>query len=123
MLFKLKEDIKNKIREGKYSKKELESFKEFENNINKFQLNYSIRDENKIKEYFLTLSKKFNEFQDQMNDKESQIVEQDRINKFIRDLNYELDVSIPRAIMMRGRRCHSSNLYRKLISLSDIKNK
>ena len=123
LLLKLKEDIKNKIKEGKCDINELENFKKFENNINDIQINYNSKDINKIKEYFLLLSTKFYEFQEQMNYRESQKFEEMRINKFIKNLNYELDFNIPRAIWEKGRRCHSSNLYKKLISLSEIKKK
>ena len=123
LLIKLKENIKNKIKEGKCDIKELDNFKNFENKINEYQINYNVKDVNKIKEYFLMLSRDFSEFQEQMNYRETQKFEEMRINKFIKDLNYELDINIPRAIMEKGRRCRSSNLYRKYISLSEFKNK
>ena len=121
LLYKLKEDIKNKIKEGKCDINELENFKKFENKINEFQINYNSKDINKIKEYFLLLSRKFQEYQEEMNYREAQKLEEMRINKFIKNLNYELDFNVPRAIWEKGKRCRSSNLYKKLISLSDIK--
>ena len=121
LLYKLKEDIKNKIKEGKCDINELENFKKFENKINEYQINYNSKDINKIKEYFLLISKQFQEYQDEMNYRETQKLEEMRINKFIKNLNYELDFNVPRAIWEKGRRCRSSDLYKKLISLSDIK--
>ena len=123
LLHKLKEDIKKKIIEGKCDINELDNFNKFENNINDFQIDYNLKDINKIKEYFLFLSKKFYEFQEQLSYREAQKLEAIRINKFIRNLNYELDFSIPRSILEKGRKCRSSNLYRKLICLSEIKKK
>ena len=65
LLIKLKENIKNKIKEGKCDIKELDNFKNFENKINEYQINYNVKDVNKIKEYFLMLSRDFSEFQEQ----------------------------------------------------------
>ena len=123
LLYKLKENIRNKIKEGKYDINELDNFKKFENKINEYQINYNIKDVNKIKEYFLLLSRKFYEFQEEMNSRENQKIEEMRINKFIKNLNYEFDFNIPRSILEKGKRCRSCDLYRKLISLSEIKNK
>ena len=123
LLYKLKENIRNKIKEGKYDINELDNFKKFENKINEYQINYNIKDVNKIKEYFLLLSRKFYEFQEEMNSRETQKFEEMRINKFIKNLNYEFDFNIPRSILEKGKRCRSCDLYRKLISLSEIKNK
>ena len=58
-----------------------------------------------------------------MNDKETKLIEQERINKFLADLNYELDYNIPRALLKKGKRCRSSNLYKRLITLSEITKK
>ena len=123
LLYKLKEEIKNKIKDGKCDINELEHFRKFENNINEYQINYNSKDINKIKEYFLLITRKFYEFREEMNYRETQKFEEMRINKFIKNLNYELDFNIPRAIWEKGRRCHSSNLYKKLISLSEINKK
>ena len=123
LLYKLKEEIKNKIKDGKCDINELEHFRKFENNLNEYQINYNSKDVNKIKEYFLLISRKFFEFMEEMNYRESQRIEEMRINKFLRELNYELDFNIPRAIWEKGRRCHSSNLYKKIISLSEINKK
>ena len=123
LLFKMKEDIKSKIKEGKYDMKDLENFNQFEDNINQYHLNHGSKDINQVKDYFLLLSKKFSEFQEIMNDKETRIIEQERINKFLKDLNFELDFNIPRALLKKGRRCHSSNLYKRLITLSEISKK
>ena len=123
LLYKMKEDIKSKIKEGKYDMNDLENFNKFEDNINQYHLNHGSKDINQVKDYFLLLSKKFSEFQEIMNDKETKLIEQERINKFLADLNYELDYNIPRALLKKGKRCRSSNLYKRLITLSEITKK
>ena len=123
LLYKMKEDIKSKIKEGKFDANDLENFNKFEENINQYHLNHGSKDINQVKDYFLLLSKKFSEFQEILNDKESRLIEQERINKFLADLNYELDYNIPRALMKKGKRCRSSNLYKRLITLSEITKK
>ena len=123
LLYKMKEDIKSKIKEGKYDMNELENFNKFEDNINQYHLNHGSKDINQVKDYFLLLSKKFSEYQEIMNDKETRLIEQERINKFLADLNFELDYNIPEALLKKGRRCRSSNLYKRLITLSEITKK
>ena len=123
LLYKMKEDIKSKIKEGKYDMNDLENFNKFEDNINQYHLNHGSKDINQVKDYFLLLSKKFSEYQEIMNDKETRLIEQERINKFLADLNFELDYNIPEALMKKGRRCRSSNLYKRLITLSEITKK
>ena len=123
LLYKMKEDIRSKIKEGKYDINELENFNKFEDNINQYHLNHGSKDVNQVKEYFLLLSKKFSEFQEIMNDKETRLIEEERINKFLANLNFELDYNIPEALLKKGRRCRSSNLYKRLITLSEITKK
>ena len=50
LLLQMKEDIKNKIKEGKYDLNELENFHRFENDLNEIKINHNLRDIKKIKE-------------------------------------------------------------------------
>ena len=121
LLFKLREDIKYKISQGKCEKSEMDEFNKFENKLNDYKINYNLKNKNKIKEYVLLLLMKFNEYFELFSVRENRKTEETRINKFLTDLNNELDYNIPLSLIIKGRRCSSKNFNGNLSSLSEIK--
>ena len=121
LLFKLREDIKYKISQGKCEKSEMDEFNKFENKLNDYKINYNLKNKNKIKEYVLLLLMKFNEYFELFSARENRKNEETRINKFLTDLNHELDYNIPLSLIIKGRRCSSKNFNGNLSSLSEIK--
>ena len=120
LLYKLREDIKYKIKVGKCDKSDMDDFINFEKKLNEYKVSYNLKDKNKIKEYILLLLIKINEFIELLEVRERRKVEENRINKFVNDLNYELDFNLPMSIIVRGRRCFSRNYNEKASSLSEI---
>ena len=120
LLYKLREDIKYKIKVGKCDKSDMDDFINFEKKLNEYKVSYNLKDKNKIKEYILLLLIKINEFIELLEVRERRKVEENRINKFVNDLNYELDFNLPMSIIVRGRRCFSRNYNEKTSSLSEI---
>jgi len=122
LLFKLREDIRYKIITGQCDKTEMDEYNKFEKKMNEYKINYNLKDTNKIKEYVLLLLVKFNEFMELLSIRENRKMEENRINKFVNNLNYELDYNIPMSLIVKGRRCSSRNYNKKVSSLSDINN-
>ena len=122
LLYKIKEDIRYKISIGACDKTEMQEYLKFENKLNEYKINYNLRDKDKIREYVLLLLVKFNEFIELLNIRERRKNEENRINKFINNLNYELDYNIPMSLLIKGRKCFSRNLNKNSSSLSEIKN-
>jgi len=121
LLYKLREDIKYKISIGTCDKTELEEYFKFESKLNEYKVNYNLKDKDKIREYVLLLLVKFNEFMELLSIRESRKNEENRINKFVNNLNYELDYNIPMLLMAKGRKCHSRNYEGYVPSLSELK--
>ena len=121
LLYKLKEDIRYKIAIGQCDKTEMEEYFKFENKLNEYKINYNLKDKDKIREYVLLLLVKFNEFIELLNIREERKNEENRINKFINNLNYDLDYNIPLSLMVKGRKCFSRNYNQDASALSEIK--
>jgi len=121
LLHKLREEIKYKISVGKFDKSEMDEFLEFENKINDYKRNYNLKDKNKKKEYVLLLLVKFNEFIELLKIREKRKSEENRINKFINNLNYELDYNVPKLLLFKGKKCQSRNYSGYIPSLSELK--
>ena len=121
LLYKLREDIKYKISIGTCDKTELDEYFKFESRLNEYKVNYNLKDKDKIREYVLLLLVKFNEFMELLSIRESRKNEENRINKFVNNLNYELDYNIPMLLMAKGRKCHSRNYEGYVPSLSELK--
>ena len=120
LLYKIREDIRYKIMTGQCDKTEMYEYNKFEKKINEYKINYDLKDANKIKEYVLLLLVKFNEFTELLAIRENRKMEENRINRFVNNLNYELDYNIPMSLIVKGRRCSSRNYNKKVYSLSDI---
>ena len=121
LLYKLKEDIRYNITIGKCEKAEMDEFIRFENKINEYKIKYNLKDKDKIKEYVLLLLVKFNEFMELLSVRERRKMEENRVNKFINNLNYDLDYNIPLSLIVKGRRCFSRNYNENISRLSEIK--
>ena len=121
LLFKLREDIKFKISQGKCEMNELDEFSKFENRLNEYKINYNLKDAKKIKEYALLLLTKFNEYLELSTIREKRKTEETRVNKFMNDLNFELDFNIPMSRLVKGRKCSARNFNQTLSRLSEIK--
>ena len=120
-LLKLREDIKFKISVGKCEKTEMDEYIKFENRLNKYKKECNLNDKNKRKENSYFLLKKINEFIELFEIRENKKMEENRINKFLNNLNYDLHYNIPWSLTVKGRKCSSKNFNPNLSSLSEIK--
>jgi len=120
-LLKLREDIKFKISVGECEKTEMDEYIKFENRLNKYKKECNLNDKNKRKENSYFLLKKINEFIELFEIRENKKMEENRINKFLNNLNYDLHYNIPWSLTVKGRRCSSKNFNPNLSSLSEIK--
>ena len=118
-LFRLKEDIKYKINEGKYHLIEIENFKHFENAMNKFRLKDSL-DPKKVKLYINLVQKYLHYYKVALDNKEREKNDEDRINRFLRNLNQEIYETLPNIKEIKGRYCHSVDYFKELQKLSEI---
>ena len=121
LLYKLKEDIRYKISQGKCERTEMEEFEKFENKLNEYKINYNLKDTNKIKEYVLLLLTKFNEYIELETIREKRKTEETRINKFMNNLYFDLDYNIPLSRMLKGKKCSAKNFNPNLSRLSEIR--
>ena len=121
LLYKLKEDIRYKISQGKCERTEMEEFEKFENKLNEYKINYNLKDTNKIKEYVLLLLTKFNEYIELETIREKRKTEETRINKFMNNLYFDLDYNIPLSRMLKGKKCSAKNFNSNLSRLSEIR--
>ena len=118
-LFRLKEDIKYKINEGKYHLIEMENFKHFENAMNKFRLKDAL-DPKKVKIYINLVQKYLHYYKVELDNKEREKNDEDRINRFLRSLNRDVYETIPALKQIQGRHCHSVNYFQELQKLSEV---
>ena len=118
-LFRLKEDIKYKINEGKYHLIEMENFKHFENAMNKFRLK-DANDPKKVKIYINLVQKYLHYYKVELDNKEREKNDEDRINRFLRTLNKDVYETIPTLKQIQGRHCHSVDYFQELQKLSEI---
>ena len=121
LLYKLKEDIRYKISQRKCERTETDKPTKFENKLNKYKVNYNLKDTKEIKQYVLLLITKFNEYIDLETIREERKTEESRINKFMNNLNFELDYNIPLNRMVKGRKCSAKNFNPNLYKLSEIR--
>ena len=118
-LLRLKEDIKYKIQEGKYHLIEIDNFKNFENAMNRFKLKDTL-DPKKVKIYTNLVLKYFEYYRSELDRKEKVKTEEDRINRFLRDLNQDVYDTIPTLKKIQGRFCHSIDYFQELQKLSEL---
>ena len=118
-LIQLKEDVKYKIKEGKYHLIEIENFKNFENAMNKFRLK-DTSNEKKVKLYLNLVERYLRFYQMELDNKEKEKNDEDRINKFLRDLNQDVYGTFPLVKEIKGRYCHSIDYFQELYQLSEI---
>ena len=118
-LFRLKEDIKYKINEGKYHLIEMENFKHFENAMNKFRLK-DANDPKKVKIYINLVQKYLHYYKVELDNKEREKNDEDRINRFLRSLNRDVYETIPALKQIQGRHCHSVDYFQELQKLSEV---
>ena len=118
-LFRLKEDIKYKIMQGKYHLIEIENFKHFENAMNKFRLKDSL-DPKKVRLYINLVKKYLHFYKAELDKKEKEKNDEDRINRFLRILNHEIYEKIPEEKQILGRHCRSVDYYQELLKLSEL---
>ena len=124
-LSRIKEDIKNKIIKGNYHFAELEHFKVFERAMNNINLSKLEGDPKRIKEYVHTLEKYFQLFYYELLTKERQKRDEDRINKFLYNLQEEVGVTVPYVKFVKGKRCRSTdyNIEANLSEFNSSNNK
>ena len=118
-LHRLKEDIKYKINEGKYHLIEMENFRHFENAMNRFRLKDSL-DHKKVKLYINLVEKYLHFYKVELDNKEREKNDEDRINRFLRNLNHEVYEKIPSLKRIQGRFCHSVDYFQELQKLSEL---
>ena len=120
LLFKIREKIRYKILIGECDKSEMEEYNKFENKLNEYKSNFNLKNKKGIKQYALLLLLKFNEFIELFEIRDCQKMEENRINKFIDDLNYNLYINYPFMLNIKGKRCSSRNLNKNISNLSEI---
>ena len=81
LLYRFKHDIKYKISKGGIGSNEMENFKEFQEKINKLKDRYKEYD---INSYIKEMEKIFQSFKDELENNEKKKIEEDRINKYLR---------------------------------------
>ena len=121
LLFKIREKIRYKILIGECDKSEMDELNKFENKLNEYKSNYNLKNKKGIKQYALILLMKFNEFIELFEMRDSQKIEENRINKFIDDLKYNIYFSYPFVLNIKGKRCSTRNLNKSTSYLSEIK--
>lgn len=119
-LQRIKEDINYKIKQGKYHLEELDNFDIFNKAMNNIKLNKFINDKRRINQYVHYLEKYFQIFYNDLIDREKQKREEDRINKFLFHLHYDVGVMIPYVKSELGKHCKSID-YNKEVNLSELK--
>ena len=120
-LNRLKEDIKYKVKEGKYHLIEIDNFTNFEEAMNKFKLKTTV-DIKKVKLYVKLVEKYLHFYKYELDRREKEKMDEDRINKFLRNLNNELYVTLPYVKEVKGRNCHSVDYFKELQELSELHN-
>ena len=118
-LFRLKEDIKYKITEGKYHLIEMENFKNFEKAMIQFRLK-DTSNEKKVKLYIRLIERYLRFYQMELDKKEKEKNDEDRINKFLRALKQDVYETLPLVKEIKGRYCHSIDYFQELYQLSEI---
>ena len=118
-LFRLKEDIKYKITEGKYHLIEMENFKNFEKAMIQFRLK-DTSNEKKVKLYIRLIERYLRFYQMELDNKEKEKNDEDRINKFLRALKQDVYETLPLVKEIKGRYCHSIDYFQELYQLSEI---
>ena len=101
-LNRMKEDIKYKISEGKYHLIEMDNFYHFEDAMNKFKLK-NADDSKKVKLYVNLVEKYFHFYQNELDSREKEKMDEDRINKFLKNLKQELLVTLPHVKEIKGK--------------------
>jgi len=81
LLYRFKHDIKYKISKGGIGSNEMKNFKEFQEKINKLKDRYKEYD---INSYIKEMEKIFQSFKDELENNEKKKIEEDRINKYLR---------------------------------------
>ena len=117
LLYQLEEDIKSNIKQGKYDYHDLGDFQKFEYNLKSGMSD--AKNKWQKKKYIVSLVRRFNEFQEQLNIKEIQKQDEERINNFIRNLN-NLREKIPMIKYHKGRKCHSTDYTSSISILSQL---
>ena len=117
LLYKLEENIKTNIKQGKYDYNDLGDFQKFEYNLKSGMID--TKNKWQAKKYIVSLVRRFNEFQEQLDLKEVQKQDEERINKFIKNLN-NFREKIPMAKYHMGRKCHSSDYQSTIMILSEL---
>ena len=118
-LNRMKEDIKYKINEGRYHLIEMDNFYHFEEAMNKFKLKHA-DDSKKVKLYVNLVEKYFHFYQNELESREKEKMDEDRINRFLKNLKQELLVTLPHVKEIKGKHCHSVDYFEELQKLSRL---
>ena len=118
-LNRMREDIRYKINEGKYHLIEMDNFYHFEDAMNKFKLK-NADDSKKVKLYVNLVEKYFHFYQNELESREKEKMDEDRINRFLKNLKQELLVTLPHVKEIKGKHCRSVDYFEELQKLSKL---
>ena len=118
-LNRMREDIRYKINEGKYHLIEMDNFYHFEDAMNKFKLK-NADDSKKVKLYVNLVEKYFHFYQNELESREKEKMDEDRINRFLKNLKQELLVTLPHVKEIKGKYCRSVDYFEELQKLSKL---
>ena len=91
LLYKFKHDIKYKISTGGISSNGMENFEEFQEKINKLKNKHKDYD---INDYIKVMEQYFQSFKEEMENNELKKIEEDRINKYLRQYHEDYNTKI-----------------------------
>ena len=74
----------------------------------------------KVKIYINLVEKYLHFYQVELDNREKEKMDEDRINKFLRNLNREIYVTLPYVKEIQGRHCHSVDYFKELQELSKL---
>ena len=87
--------------------------------MNKFKLKNAV-DQRKVKIYVKLVEKYLTYYQNDLDNREKEKIDEDRINKFLRNLNQEIYGTLPYIKDVKGRYCHSVDYFKQLQELSEL---
>ena len=97
---------------------EMDNFRNFEEAMNKFKLK-NAKDNRKVKLYINLVEKYLHFYQIELDKKEKEKIDEDRINRFLRNLNKEVYETLTYIRDVKGRYCRSVVYFKELQELSE----
>ena len=87
--------------------------------MNRFKLK-DTSDPKKVKIYINLVERYLRFYHMELDKKEKEKIDEDRINRFVSDLNQEIYGTLPLVRDIKGRYCHSIDYFQELHKLSEI---